>query len=160
MSTTNAKTQNTASARFSRDWMRITLLTLVVVGLVVSGYLSYTRLFATSVQCIGGGAFDCDAVSNSSYSKLLGIPVAYLGFGTYALLGVVLLAENRVGFLRDYGTTLVLAIALFSFLFSLWLVYVQVFRLEALCVWCLTHEVVITIFFVIAALRLRRSLTP
>ena len=70
-----------------------------------------------------------------------------------ATLGAALLLENRVALLSEYGATLVAGITFFAFLYSAWLVYVQAMILEAFCPWCLTHEVVITILFIISGLR-------
>lgn len=150
-----AALENTSPA--TRDWLRVVSLLLVAAGLFVSAYLSYTKLTQTSLVCVEGGAFNCDVVSNSIYSRIFGIEVAYLGFLTYLVLGALLLLERRVSFLRDYGTALVFGLTLFAFLFSMWLVYVQVALLEALCPWCLAHELIMTILFIIASVRLWRT---
>lgn len=147
-----------AEATASRDWLRILALVLVGIGILLSGYLSYVKLTEVPIQCIEGGAFQCDVVQNSAYARLAGIPIAYLGLATYGLIGFLILFQDRIGFLRDYGNVLEFGVVLFSFLFSMWLVYVQVAILEALCQWCLAHEVNMTILFIVAILRLRRSL--
>jgi uncharacterized membrane protein len=140
------------------DVLRVVSLLLVALGLVVSGYLSYVKLAAVPMVCVEGGAFNCDVVQSSAYSKMFGIPVAYMGFATYVLLGLMLLLENRVQLLRDYGLTLIFGITLFAFLFSMWLVYVQAALLQAFCVWCLAHELIMTFLFIIAGVRLWRSM--
>lgn len=148
----------TPSQTQTRDVLRILSIALVVIGLFISGYLSYTRIAETSTICVDTPGFNCDVVQASIYSKLLGIPVAYLGFLTYVALGAMLLLENRIQLLRDYGITLVFGITLFAFLFSMWLVYVQAVRLEAFCIWCLSHEAVMTVLFIISGLRLRKGM--
>ncbi len=145
------------SSRGPRDWLRIISLLLVAAGLLVSGYLSYTKLTQTAVVCVEGAAFNCDVVSNSIYSRVLGIEIAYLGFLTYLVLGALLLLQNRVAFLRDYGIALLFGITLFAFLFSMWLVYAQIALLQALCPWCLAHETIMTALFIITAARLWRT---
>ena len=55
--------------------------------------------------------------------------------------------------------TLVFGVTLFAFLFSMWLVYVQVALLQALCLWCLGHEITMTLLFIVSGLRLRQMLT-
>lgn len=146
------------SATPSRDLLRIISLLLVLIGLGISGYLSYSKLTETPTVCSESGGFNCEIVQGSVYSKLAGIPIAYLGFLTYVALGALLLLENRVPFLQDYGITLVFGITLFAFLFSMWLVYLQAFRLEAFCIWCLGHEVTMTILFIVSGLRLRKNM--
>lgn len=140
------------------DYLYLTSMILIVLGLLVSGYLSYVQLNDTAMVCIDNGAFNCDRVQSSAYSKFLGIEVAYLGFLTYAVMGGLLLLEKRIGLLQEYGPLLMFGISLFAFLFSMWLVYAQVVLLQALCQWCLMHEVIITILFAISSIRLWRSL--
>ncbi len=138
--------------------LRTMSLILIAIGIFASGYLSYTELSGTEIQCIEGAGFNCDIVQNSVYSKLAGIPIAYLGVGAYLFLGALLLLENRIALLREYGATLVAGITFFAFLYSAWLVYVQAVLLEAFCPWCLTHEVVMTALFIISGLRWWRTM--
>ena len=95
---------------------------LVVIGLFIAGYLSYLKLAAAPAVCVESGPFNCNVVLNSQYSELSGIPIAYLGFGVYALIGLVLLFERQQPFLAQYGSLIVFGIALFAWLFSMWLV--------------------------------------
>ena len=132
-------------------------LVLVVVGLVVAGYLSYLKLAEAPAVCVETGPFDCNVVLNSQYSELSGLPIAYLGFAVYVAIGIILLLENRVGFLRDWGRLAAFGIGLFAWLFSMWLVYVQFALLQALCPWCLTHETNFTILFALICYRLYRE---
>ena len=109
--------------------------------------------------CVAGSIFNCEVVQNSIYSKLFGIPIAWLGFTVYIILGALLLLENRAAFLREYGMVLFFGLNLFAWLFSMWLVYVQFVRLQALCPWCLTHEAIITVLFGVSIIRFKRMLT-
>jgi uncharacterized membrane protein len=142
----------------SQDMLRTLSLVLVVVGIIIAGYLSYTKLANTSTICVEGDAFNCDAVNNSAYSKVAGIPIAYLGLATYLFIGALLLLENRVAFLQEYGIMLLFGVTLFGFMYSMYLVYVQAAILKAFCVWCLGHETVITLLFILTSVRLYRSL--
>jgi uncharacterized membrane protein len=158
MSTT-AKNVSQESARpGSRLTLRLVSLILVVIGLGITGYLSYSHLTDTTTVCVESGAFNCDMVQHSIYSKLAGIPVAYLGFGAYVALIVLLVLENRVSFLADFGVPLVFGITLLGFLFSVWLTYIEFFRLQALCPWCLGSAAVMTVLFIVSVIRLRQSM--
>ncbi|MBZ0284892.1 MAG: vitamin K epoxide reductase family protein [Anaerolineae bacterium] len=160
MSTAQTKHQESViAAKPAMDTLRILSLVLIAVGIVISGYLSYVKLTNVAMVCVESGAFNCEVVQNSAYSRLFGIPIAWLGLATYLVMGAIILLEKRVAFLREYSAIMVFGINLFGWLFSMWLVYVQVVLLKALCPWCLSHEVVITILFVISGLRLRRSLS-
>ena len=142
-----------------RNWLYILSILLVIFGLIISGYLSYVKLVNVPTVCVAGGVFNCEVVQNSIYSRIFNIPIAWFGFATNLIIGALLLIEKRVGFLREYGVLIEFGIILFAFLFSVWLVYVQFFRLQALCMWCLSHEAYITILFGIVIIRLKRSLT-
>jgi uncharacterized membrane protein len=149
---------NNAERVASHNWLRTLALVLVGIGILLSGYLSYVELTKVPIQCIEGGAFQCDVVQSSAYARLAGVPIAYLGLASYILIGFLILFQNRIEFLREYGNVLEFGVVLFAFLFSMWLVYVQVAILEALCQWCLAHEINVTILFIVAIIRLRRSL--
>lgn len=133
-------------------------LILIVAGLLVSGYLSYVKLTEVPMVCVGGGVFNCEVVQNSIYSRLFGIPIAWLGFAVYIMLAALLILGDRIAFLREYGITLFFGINLFAWLYSMWLVYVQFVLLQALCPWCLTHETIISVLFVVSIIRLKRML--
>ena len=142
----------------NRSLLVLLSLILVIIGLIVSGYISYTKLTDTSLVCLEEGVISCDVVQNSAYSKFAGIEIAYLGFLTYIGLGGLLLLENRISLLREYGKTLVFGITLFAFLYAIWLVHIQAAVLAAFCAWCLAHEVTITLLFIVSALRLWQEL--
>lgn len=122
-------------------------LILVLIGLLISAYLSYTEFVQVPIICTEGDSFDCNLVQQSSWSKFMGIPVAYLGFVGYILIGALLLLENRNEFLEDNARLILFAIGLVGWLFSMWLIYVQAAILGAFCQWCLGHEANFTILF-------------
>jgi uncharacterized membrane protein len=155
----SAQTQTPAQPHPARDMLRTLSIILVVIGIAVSGYLSYVKLTEVPMQCVAGGLFNCEVVQNSAYSRMFGIPIAWLGLGTYLVIGALMLLEKRVAFLREYGLMLTFGVVLFASLYSWYLVYLQFAVLQALCPWCLLHEANITVLFIITLLRLRRGLT-
>lgn len=154
----NVQAEEIVTMSQSRDWLYLISLVLVVVGIGISGYLSYVKLTNVPMVCVQGSVFNCEVVQSSIYSRLFNIPIAWLGFASYIIIGALLLLQNRVAFLQEYGVMIQFGIIMFAFLFSMWLVYVQVFRLQALCMWCLSHEANITILFAISIPRLRNSI--
>ncbi|MGJ3237796.1 MAG: vitamin K epoxide reductase family protein [Anaerolineae bacterium] len=122
-------------------------LVLVAIGLVISGYMSYTKLLDVPIVCVEGETFSCSTVENTRWAELFGIPVAYLGFSGYLLIGLILYFENHNHFLQEYGRLLLFGIGLVGWLFSMWLVYVQAVVILAFCQWCLAHELNFTILF-------------
>jgi uncharacterized membrane protein len=141
-----------------RNNLRTISLILVVAGLLITGYISYTAITNTSLVCLEGGALSCDLVHSSVYAKLAGIDISYLGFLAYLGLGALLALEDRLSLLQTYSKTLIFGATLFAFLYAIWLIYVQAVLLEAFCMWCMAHEINITLLFVVSALRLWREL--
>ena len=132
-------------------------LILVLIGLVIASYLSYLKIADAPAVCVESGAFNCNVVLNSQYSELAGLPIAYLGFAVYVAIGAMLLLEDRVDFLGQWGSLLTFGLGLFAWLFSMWLVYVQFALLQALCPWCLAHEANFTILFALICYRVYRE---
>lgn len=162
-----ATSENTTSdfapieAKQKRSFITIRHIQLlsVLIGLGISGYLSYLKMSHVPSVCIENGPFNCEVVLNSIYSEIAGIPIAYLGFLTYVVIGIVLLLENRVGFLQEYGKLITFGVGLFAWMFSMWLVFVQFALLQALCPWCLSHETNFTILFGLICYRLYKDMT-
>jgi uncharacterized membrane protein len=148
----------TAVNQTGRVSLRTLSLVLIVIGLLVTGYLSFSELTNTTTVCIESGAFNCDVVQNSAYSEIIGIPIAVLGFATYVILVALVVLENRIAVLQEYGVMLVFAITLFGFLYSVWLTYIEFFQLKALCPWCLASAAIMTLLFIVSGLRLRQTL--
>jgi len=163
MVTSDKANQNFAPIQEKSERSFITIrhlqLLSIIFGLAVSGYLSYLKLTDVPSACIQGGPFNCNVVLNSVYSEIAGIPIAYLGFLTYVVIGVVILFENRVGFFQEYGRLITFGVGLFAWMFSMWLVFVQFVLLQALCPWCLSHEANFTILFGFICYRLYKDMT-
>ncbi|HMZ06054.1 MAG TPA: vitamin K epoxide reductase family protein [Anaerolineales bacterium] len=136
-------------------WIHRVLIALLVVGLSVSIYMTIFKITGNEGMCLGSG--DCSTVNASRFSEVNGIPVAVIGIGGYlAILGIVLL-ENRNSFLKQNGTLMVFGLSLGGFLFTLWLVYVELVLLKAICPFCVTSQVAMTLIFIVAVIRLIRN---
>ena len=79
--------EEAVSRNASFQWnLRTFSLILVVIGVVISGYLSYVKLADAEIICVEGERLNCDVVQNSRYAEFAGIPVAYLGLATYLVI--------------------------------------------------------------------------
>lgn len=134
-------------------------LILVIIGLLISGYLSYVKLLNAPIICSEDQTFSCSVVQASKWSRLGGIPIAYLGFGLYALIGSLLILEDRIDFLVINGRIIVFILGLIGWMFSMWLVYIQAFIILAFCQWCLAHEFTFTLLFGVIVYRLWKDWT-
>jgi uncharacterized membrane protein len=136
MSSTTSVQPSSLGSRSGRNTAWLITLIFCLIALVTSGYLSWTTLTGTQIVCIEGGVMDCAKVESSIYSRFMGVPVAYLGFITYASILALLLLEKRVRLVREYGMLAILGLALFGFLFHSYLTFVSITRLGAICPWC------------------------
>lgn len=143
--------------RFRVSLWQLSLI-LVLIGIGVSGYLTYVKATDEPMVCVENGPFRCDVVQNSAYAELFGVPIAYLGLAVYFLIGGLMLVQDRNEFFRENGMLLTFGVVLFAFIYSMYLVYVQGVILQSWCQWCLIHEANMTMLFVVTSLRLRNFL--
>jgi uncharacterized membrane protein len=131
--------------------LRIAIAVLAAVGAAIAGYLTYVHYAHVAPICTTGG---CEKVQTSRYSELASVPVAVLGLMTYVVLFV--LAWIR-GELAAFATTV---IALIGVAFSGYLLWAQLDPIDAICLWCLGNDMVITAIAILAVVRLFREEAP
>jgi len=136
-------------------WLYRLSLALAILGLLVSIYMTIFKLTENPNMCLGNGG--CSTVNNSKYAEIYGIPVAVVGMGGYLVILLLLLFERRVSFLAENGTLVVFGLALIGFLFTLYLIYVELALIHALCPFCVTSQVTMTILFILSIIRLARQ---
>ncbi len=118
------------------------------IGLGFASYLTYLDYsHAEAVFCqIGSG---CDTVRNSEYATLLSVPVALWGvLGYIAIIGVTLSPLQKR--LRQ---TLLVAMTFAGFVFSVYLTYLEVFVIKAICPYCVVSAGIMTTLFVLLVLQ-------
>ncbi len=136
-------------------WLFRISIALTVIGLAVSIYMTIYKITDNQNMCIGNGG--CSKVNSSVYAEVYGIPVAVFGIVGYAALMVMLFIENRNSFLQANATMIIFGMALIGFLFTLYLIYVEVALIHALCPFCLTSQIAMSIFFILSVIRLVRQ---
>ena len=137
-------------------WLYKASVILVAIGILVSIYMTIYKLVENNVMCLGSG--DCSTVNSSKFSETFGgIPVALVGVGGYAAILALHLLENRNTLMRPNGTLFIFGLSLTGFLFTLYLVYVEIAILKALCPFCVTSQVAMTLIFIISVVRLVRQ---
>ena len=136
-------------------WLYRISIALALLGLAVSIYMTIFKLTNNESMCVGNGG--CEKVNTSPYAEVYGIPVAVFGLGGYAVIAGLLFLENRNKFLKQDGTMIVFGLSLIGFLFTLYLIYLEVALIHALCPFCLTSQVIMTILFILTIIRLARQ---
>jgi uncharacterized membrane protein len=124
---------------------------LTILGLLVSIYMTVYKLTDNDSMCIGSG--DCKAVNQSGYSEVNGIPVAVIGVAGYLSILAIMYLERTPGFFRENGGMLLFGITLVGFLFTVWLIFVEVALLKKYCPFCVTSQVTMTLIFILTVIR-------
>ena len=136
-------------------WLYRASVALVVLGLLVSIYMTIYKFTGDDGMCLGSG--DCHTVNASKYSEVNGIPVAIFGIGGYLAILAVHYFENRNRFFKQNSTLMIFGLSLTGFIFTVWLIYVEIALLKAICPFCVTSQVAMTIIFILAVARLIRQ---
>jgi uncharacterized membrane protein len=130
-------------------------IVLATLGLLVAIYMTIYKLTDNQTMCLGNGG--CSVVNNSVYSEVYGIPVALVGAVGYATILAVDILSGRWSALRNNGTLAIFGLCLAGFLFTLYLIYVELALIKALCPFCVASQVIMTLLFVVAVVRLVRE---
>ena len=128
--------------------LRVALLLVSAVGIGVATYLTYVHYRPAALICTAGGG--CETVQDSKYAVLAGIPLAVLGLTAWiTVLGMTIWNS-------ELARTLTAALAVGALAFAAYLVILQLFVIDAICVWCMANDVVLVpLLAVLALLRLR-----
>jgi uncharacterized membrane protein len=145
-----AVTSSGANTRSAPAW---TAFTLAILGLLVSAYLTYEHFTdSATLACSGTGVVNCLKVTTSKWSEIAGVPVAVAGLAFFVAMAL-LCAPAR--FARDLHLLRVVG-AVVGIATVLWLVYVELFEVDAICLWC-TAVHVLTLLLLAAVLWWRES---
>jgi uncharacterized membrane protein len=118
-------------------------------GIGVATYIAIEEAGGGSAECIAGGG-GCKTVSESAYSELLGINVAVIGIFGYVLLLVTAILRGDGARMAGFG------LALTGFGFSIYLTYLELFVIDAICQWCVVSAVLMTVLFATNVVRMVR----
>jgi len=126
---------------------------IAILGILDAMYLTVIKFTDNKALCIEGIG-DCWTVNNSSYSEWNGIPISIFGILAYLIIILILILQNRVKFLVDFGSIFVFGIALTGFLFSIYLTYLQFAVIKAVCPFCIISAITMTIVFILTLINL------
>ena len=133
---------------------RTIVATLALAGIFVALYLFLYKIGRIgNLSCSIGS---CETVNLSRWSIFLGAPVAAWGVGFYIVMFGLSVASLQDRYADSLGMSKVLALVAGSgLLFSLWLTYLELFVIHAICQWCVTSAIIVTMIFVVSVLDLR-----
>ena len=133
---------------------RMAAALLSLVGLFVAVYLYLYKIGRIGTLACGTGS--CEAVQLSRWSRFLGVDVALIGAVGYAglfVLAMIALQPALVG--RRWPAAWLAVLSGIGVLFSLYLTYLELFVLHAICRWCVGSALIITAVFIASLVAVR-----
>lgn len=118
-------------------------------GLANSMYLAQSGASGTPLLCNVQNLSGCNTVTQSEYSRLFGIPLAQFGVGFYGILFALALLEILL-----YSRLLRRALqgaALLGFIASAYFTFVQLFLINAFCIYCIASALIALLIFICAS---------
>ena len=139
-------------------WQEWLIPILCLIGLGVAGYLSYIEI--TYVPALCGPVGECNSVQQSSYTRLWGVlPIGVLGAGGYiAILVAWWAGRQKWGWFSLYAPVALFGMTFFGTIFSIYLTYLEPFVIKAVCIWCITSSILMTLLLLVSTLPALRSL--
>lgn len=127
-------------------WARPLIAALATIGAIDTAYLTYAKLAGNEVVC---PITSCNQVAQSPYSTVFGVPLSL--FGLLAYLGIVVLAiapllvpDDKPDLRRqlNQSTWFLLFIATLGMvLFSVYLMFLLAFVIQAACIYCIVSAI-------------------
>jgi uncharacterized membrane protein len=124
--------------------LTLTAVVVTAVGLAIATYLTYIHYAGIDPVCSTGG---CERVQSSDYAELAGVPVAVLGLAGYLGIAAALRAPG------EPGRAAAAFLALVGLGYSAYLTYLELFRIHAVCQWCVASAVCMTVLAVVCTWR-------
>ena len=135
---------------------RMVIAILSVLGFSVSLYMwAYSAGLTGPVLC---GIGDCEAVQNSEFSRIGGVPVAAFGAAGYLVLLLSALAGLQPGWQASRKISwLLFGGGLLGLAFSAYLTYLEAFVINAWCQWCVSSAIIMVLAFAASIPELKRG---
>jgi len=144
---TNSKTSSTRPSKIIPNWVIFALIAVSLIGLADSSYLAAKHYLGSPINCsIFNG---CEVVTTSPYSVILGVPVALFGvlyYFSFLLLTILYLDSKNEKTLEFVGVAA-----------SIWFLFLQIFIIKALCLYCLISTTTSATLFVLGLIVLKRK---
>lgn len=128
-------------------FLRRAIAFVALLGVGVATYITIAESGGGAAACVAGGQ-GCATVAESEYSEIAGINVAIFG-----IVGYVLILTTAF-FAKDLARFAGFVLALGGFGFSIYLTYLEIFEIEAICQWCVASAVLMTLLFLLNIARL------
>lgn len=129
-------------------WQPLTSLVLSILGLGVATYLTITHFDKHALACVTNSTFNCEEVTTSPQSEILGIPVAMLGLAFFVpMIALCLPVAWRTAARWVHLARLVLALTGVGMI--IYLISAELFVIKAICLWCSGVHIITFALFVV-----------
>lgn len=123
---------------------------IALIGVFLSVYLTLYKLGYIGTLACGSGS--CEYVQLSKWGDFLGLPVSAWGVGYYAVVFAICVAGIQDRFVDSPRlTSLLVYVTGAGVLFSVWLTYLELFVIHAICRWCLGSAAITVVLFALSA---------
>lgn len=113
--------------------LQIAILIFSLAGVILSGVSVYNHYSATMTgYCDFNELFNCDLVNRSSYARILGVPVAWMGLLGFGFLMTTALTNGGVVWAGFRFCASLMGLA-----FALYLAFIEAFVLRTWCLLCI-----------------------
>jgi len=133
----------------------IAVIIIGLLGLADSGYLTYSHYAQTVLPCPTVQSVNtCQVVATSVYSNILGVPLALIGLGFYAIIiaiGLVALKEKY-----QFALNFIPPLSALAWLFSVRLTYLQFFVIDSICYYCIFSAILSTILLIMGVMMIQK----
>ena len=129
-----------------RNKLVISIIILAFVGFIDATYLTIKHYTGGLVACTASG---CEQVLTSQYATIQSIPLS--GFGAAYYIFLLILAIIYLDTKNQRLIKIILLISGLGLGFSIYLVYLQVFVIQAICLYC-AGSAIITLTIAILSL--------
>jgi uncharacterized membrane protein len=93
------------------------------------------------------GVGDCSLVQTSAYATLAGIPIAVLGLAMYATILGLSLVRSVIARWYEPVTAILFSLSLAGLLYAIYLTYVEIWVIDAICQWCVLSALITAAIF-------------
>ncbi len=122
----------------------LAIAALGLIGLGLASYLTYLDYTDAQVTFCQEGS-GCDAVRQSKYANLLGIPV-----GLWGVIGYIAIIVAALVPLSDrLRKPCLFGLATAGFAFSVYLTYLELFVIHDICPYCMASASIMTVIFIL-----------
>jgi len=117
-----------------------------ICGIIVSAMVKENKDTGNHICPIDSEKMDCEAVTTSQHNNMFGVPLELAGIMYYLGIGIYAVTELFINFSAEVQAVAFL-VTLSAFLLSVYLIFVQAFKIKKWCFWCVGSAIASTIIF-------------